>query len=39
MKKGDYLIHVYIEKVKEIQIPEGATSVDPMVVCESMGQK
>lgn len=39
MKSGDYMIHVFLEKVKEINIPKGATSVDPMVVVESLGQR
>ena len=39
MKAGDYMVHVFLEKVKEINIPEGATSVDPMVTVETLGQK
>ena len=39
MRQGDYMVHVFLEKIKEINIPEGATSVDPMVVVESLGQK
>jgi hypothetical protein len=37
MKKGDYMIHVFVEKLKEINIPEGATCVDPMVTVECLG--
>ena len=38
MKKGDYMIHVYVEKAKEFFLAEG-TTVDPMVVVECLGQK
>ena len=30
MRGGDYMIHVFVEKCKEINVPEGDT-VDPMV--------
>lgn len=32
------MIHVFVEKIKEINVPEGGT-VDPMVVIEVLGQK
>ena len=38
MKGGDYMIHVFVEKIKEINVPDGGT-VDPMVVIEVLGQK
>jgi hypothetical protein len=38
MKKGDYLVHVFIEKAKEILMPDGST-VDPLIVVECLGQK
>jgi hypothetical protein len=38
MKSGDYMIHVLIEKAKEIRMPEGST-VDPLIVVESLGKK
>ena len=36
MRSGDYMIHVFLEKVKEINVKEGET-VDPMFVIESLG--
>ena len=30
MKRGDYMIHVYIEKAKDLKCPEDST-VDPLV--------
>ena len=39
MKTGDYMIHVFIEKLKEINMPEGEDIVDPMFVVECLGQK
>jgi hypothetical protein len=39
MKSGDYMIHVFIEKLKEINMPEGEDTVDPMFVVECLGQK
>lgn len=38
MKRGDYLIHVYIEKAKDIKVPDDGT-VDPIFQIESLGQK
>ena len=38
MQSGDYMIHVFVEKIKEINVPENST-VDPMVVVEVLGQK
>ena len=37
MKSGDYMIHVFLEKAKEIKVPEE--SVDPMFEVECLGQK
>ena len=31
MKGGDYMIHVFIEKVKEINIPDEKSTVDPII--------
>jgi hypothetical protein len=31
MPTGDYMIHVFIEKVKEINMPAKQDSVDPMI--------
>jgi len=39
MQSGDYMIHIFLEKVKEINMPEGLTTVDPMLCVESCGQK
>lgn len=39
MKSGDYMIHVFIEKIKELNMPEGEDTIDPMVVVEVLGQK
>ena len=33
------MIHVFLEKVKEINMPEGSSSVDPMLIVECLGQK
>lgn len=41
MKRGDYLVHVFIEKIKEISCKgtaEGGT-VDPIVQCSWLGQQ
>jgi hypothetical protein len=37
MPVGDYCIHVFIEKVKEINIPEGSETVDPMLSVDCLG--
>lgn len=39
MKRGDYMIHVFIEKGKELKGPGGADSVDPLVEVECLGEK
>jgi hypothetical protein len=39
MRPGDYMVHVFIEKLKEINMPKGNDTVDPMIVIESLGQK
>lgn len=31
MKRGDYMIHVFIEKIKDIKVPDGEDTVDPMI--------
>ena len=31
MKRGDYMIHVFVERVKEIKMPEGDDTVDPII--------
>lgn len=36
MKSGEYMIHVYVEECKEINVKDGET-VDPMVVVECLG--
>jgi len=33
MKRSDYMIHVFIEKIKEIKCPPEAT-LDPMIEVE-----
>jgi len=38
MKKGDYMVHIFVEKAKEIAMKEG-TTVDPIIVMECLGQK
>jgi|TARA_B110001450_G_C17513958_1_gene437613 hypothetical protein len=30
MRQGDYMIHMYLEKIKEINVKEGET-MDPMI--------
>ena len=39
MLSGDYMIHVFLEKIKEINVPEGSSTIDPMLVVESCGLK
>ena len=39
MRSGDYMIHVFLEKIKEVNMPSGCSSVDPMLVVECCGQK
>lgn len=36
MKRGDYMIHVYLEKAKDLKCPEDGT-VDPMVEILCLG--
>jgi len=38
MKRGDYMIHVFVEKAKDIKVPDGGT-VDPIVEVTCLGQK
>jgi hypothetical protein len=38
MKRGDYMIHIYIEKAKEIKVPDGGT-VDPIFEISCLNQK
>jgi len=37
MKSGDYMIHVFLEKIKEINMPAGCETVDPMLIVEVLG--
>jgi len=39
MKSGDYMIHVFVEKAKEMKVPDGEDSIDPMFELECLGQK
>ena len=36
MRQGDYMIHMYLEKIKEINVKEGET-MDPMIQMECLG--
>ena len=38
MRKGDYMIHVYVEKAKEI-IMEGEDTSDPLIEVKALGEK
>ena len=38
MKRGDYMVHIYVEKMKELNVAEG-TTVNPLIQIESLGQK
>jgi hypothetical protein len=38
MKRGDYMIHVFVEKAKEIKVPANST-VDPLIEVTCLGQK
>ena len=38
MRKGDYMIHVYVEKAKEI-ICEGEDTSDPLIEVKCLGEK
>jgi hypothetical protein len=38
MKRGDYMIHIFVEKAKEIKVPENST-VDPLIEITCLGQK
>jgi hypothetical protein len=38
MRRGDYMIHVLVEKVKDIKVDDGDT-VDPLVEVTCLGQK
>jgi|APSaa5957512535_1039671.scaffolds.fasta_scaffold34820_1 hypothetical protein len=36
MRAGDYMIHLYLEKMKELNVKEGET-MDPMIQVEVLG--
>ena len=38
MRAGDYNIHMYLEKMKELNVAQGDT-MDPMIQLECLGQK
>jgi hypothetical protein len=38
MKKGDYMVHIFVEKAKEMKVEAGNT-IDPMFVIECFGKK
>ena len=38
MKRGDYMVHIYLEKAKELKVPENDT-VDPIFEISCLGQK
>ena len=38
MKRGDYMIHIFLEKAKDLKCPDEGT-VDPMVEVHCLGQK
>lgn len=38
MRRGDYMIHIYLEKAKELKVPENET-IDPIFEITSLGQK
>ena len=41
MKRGDYLVHIFIEKIKEINCEgtENGGTVDPIIQCSWLGQQ
>lgn len=39
MKRGDYMIHIFIEKIKDIKIADGEDTVDPMIETSCLQQK
>ena len=39
MKRGDYMIHIFIEKIKDIKIDDGEDTVDPMIETTCLKQK
>ena len=38
MKRGDYMIHIFLEKGKDFKVPENST-VDPMLEVHCFGGK
>ena len=38
MKRGDYMIHVYVESAKNLDVPEGDV-VDPIVEITCLGER
>ena len=38
MKRGDYRIHVFIEKTKDLKVPKDST-VDPIIEISCLGLK
>ena len=36
MRRGDYMIHIYLEKAKELKVPENET-VDPIFEIACLG--
>jgi hypothetical protein len=39
MKRGDYMIHVYVEKAKEMMSSTSQDKVDPLIEVSCLGQK
>jgi hypothetical protein len=39
MKKGDYMIHVFIETVRQLKCGEAGANVDPIVEVECLKEK
>jgi hypothetical protein len=38
MKRGDYMIHIYVEQAKEINVKEGR-HINPIVEIKVLGQR
>lgn len=38
MKRGDYLIHIFIEQARQLKCPEGATC-DPIIECSVLNER
>ena len=39
LKKGDYMVHVYIQEARQLKSPEGEATIDPMIEVQCRNSK